>query len=468
MNGNVARIIKEPNHRGFFDLLGVGHESNCRFAWVRRGIGSNSNKWFPLGQKISHGVSSCTPLSTPSDVFSEVATSSIETFKNTDFFMSPNQFFGWRCKRSLAKLHANYIEIDTLEHQILSVAEENQIIDDVLAKLEASSLPLPNAIVKSGSGGLHLYWIYSPVEAFRWRLNVWQQFTEKVKSELGSGLNWHVDTQASLDPTRVLRLPGSCHSKSKRAVLAYVIQQERYEFNSLLQSVGINTERPTYLKPVEKETDRVSKPTVQAKKPLSISQLEKQKSNSKHNINGWWLRTYWAVLNHFKNRQVSEGKRDSVAFILYVALRHIKKDPDLAFEEIRRINDSKIGLSSDELESFLSTARKKKYRYRKETLANYLVNNLDMNVDYLYDSIKVRLTPLEVSIRRQHGALLTAASKKQRTLDSLIQKRSQLLAMGYQVTQANLAEAINISERTVRRYWRILLDKQEVISSASI
>ncbi|MBQ4839828.1 hypothetical protein [Pseudoalteromonas luteoviolacea] len=451
MNYAAQSLPIEHNLRGFYQLLGFGNEKNCRYAWVRRQ--KSKNKWIPLGVNKSGK----TALSSPKDVFSSVATTSIETFKNTDFYISPNEFFDWRCQKQLARLHANYIEIDTNNHQVLDDEQAETVCNEVLSQIQNQDIPMPNAIVKSGSGGLHLYWVYEAVEAYAWRQSVWKEFADTVRNKLGNGELWHVDYKATIDPSRLLRLPGSSHSQSKRTVKAYILTPERFSFDELMHSVGINPERPSYLKPIPTKTKKVE---TTAFKQERVARGKR----SKHNIKEWWLKIYWEVVKHARAQGVKKGQRDSAAFILFVSLLHIKPNADEALEDIKSLNNEIIGLDEDELCSYLSTAIKKKYRYRKSTLATYLEQSLSMNTAFLYElAIKVRLTPEQVSERRSIGAKMTAKVKREKTL----QRLKSILASTANMTLKQLSKAAGVSLSTVKRYKK-LLTEDRVISSVSI
>lgn len=451
MQNTALHLPIEHDHKGFYRLLGFGNEKNCRYAWVKRE--KSKNKWIPLGVNKSGK----TALSSPKDVFSSVATTSIETFKNTDFYISPNEFFDWRCQKQLASLHANYIEIDTHDHLVLDDEQAESVCREVLNQIQNQGIPMPNAIVKSGSGGLHLYWVYEPVEAYTWRQNVWKEFADTIRNKIGQGELWHVDYKATIDPSRLLRLPGSAHSKSKRTVKAYVLTPERFSFDELMQSVGVTPERPGYLKPI------VTKPK-KTDKTHSKQERAARGKRSRHNIKEWWLKVYWEVVKHARTEGIKTGQRDSAAFILFVSLLHIKSSADEALEEIKTLNTQMIGLDDSELTSYLSTAIKKKYRYRKSTLATYLEQSLSMNTAFLYElATKVRLTPEQVSERRSIGAKMTAKAKRSKSISKL----KSVLESAKKMTLKELSAAAGVSISTVKRYKKIL-NEDRLISSVSI
>ena len=441
------------SNRLFFELLGVGQEKYCRYLWVRRVIDNEPdhvNKWLTLG-RVKKGAAD---LSTRDDIFEAVA-KEMPGDDTVDYFLSPNEFFGWRCIKGVSRLHANYIDIDTTVKGSLCEWDQQALIKEVYDRLSSSSVPLPNAIVKSGSGGLHLYWVYEPTEAYRWKVEYWKQFTERLIKILGSGETWKVDSQASLDPSRVLRLPGSLHNKSKKTVKAYVLADSRFDFETLYKSADVHPKRPDHLKLVVGGSSGLSdSEKTKPKRKLSIEQLTVYRTNGKHNIKAWWENVYEQIRYACSTFGVKEGQRDYAAFILFVARYNARNCEDDAYEKIKTDNDAFIHLSEKELKSFLSSARRKQYKYKKETLASYLENNLNMDTSFLYSKPdeKVRLTPEQVREKQSEAALKTASKKRMGTRSKLINAYYALTASASQVSLEAIARRAGLSRRTAYRY----------------
>ena len=379
----------------FTDLL--ENETYCRFLWTSKKRSKKQSSWQVIGQSNNQ------------------KTTSLLDFKlsclSEDVFMSPNQFFNWRNSRQLARLNAMWVEIDTKNHKILSEKQEGQILDEVFQQLAKSALPSPNAYVLSGSGGIHLYWIFEQgVEAYRYRVEAWRQIAKKITSVFTGGALWEVDAAASHDPVRVLRLPGSIHGKSKRVVHAYTDTTQTITFEELAAHCRVDIKRPTY----------PSK--TQGKKQLTPEQKQKKAQTSRHTIGQWWAKTYFQVLNHSRQKGKEqlrrEKKRDLVAFILYVALRHIKGSTD-AFKELEKINNDVIGLDSSELNAYLQTALKVKYKFKKDTLAKY-VESLGINSDYLYVQ-KPKTSPEQIKKSQSLAGYQTAKKRREATYHHLKQ-----------------------------------------------
>ncbi len=390
---------------------------------------------------------------------------------SVDCFVSPNEFFDWRNSKQLSKLHACWVEIDTRDHAILSADQEARIVDEVLEQLVERNLPSPTAYVLSGSGGLHLYWIFEGVQAFHWRKFAWKAMADKL-CDLPGGALWSVDHGASKDPARVLRMVGSIHSKSGRSVDCR-IGGPLYQFESLAKQLGVPCfEPPRPLKSIAADSSKVvaEEPSAQIT-PVEERRADPQPRKStapypnaeapqKHSIKGWWFRIYTQIVSDLRRagRPVVEGRRDNTAYILYVALRHIVTDPDQALERVKELNAELIHLPEKDLIQYLSTAKKTLYKYKKDTLADFLEQQVGIKADFLFRPSPAPLTPDEVKARQAHAARTTAINRLVRTRQRLISCFQALQQTCLTVTQSLLSERSGFSMRTVKRHWRFLLD----------
>ena len=452
------------NNRLFLELLGVGSEEHCRYLWERRkinGTEESTNTWLSVGNPRNK----VGKLKTQSDI-TQMLSQEKPTNETVDYFLSPNEFFSWRCKKGLSKLHANYIDIDTTNHEIKSKHEQQNIIDEVLEIISLTGIPKPNALIKSGSGGLHLYWIYEPVEAYKYRLDSWKKFTYSVIEKLGESKNWKVDATASTDASRVLRLPGSKHNTSKRTVEAHIVKQDLYKIEDLYKDLYIDVKRPNHLKLVPNKKPKISE---SEKRVVSPEKLKMYQVRGRHNIRSWWKKIYENTRMFCKNNGVNEGSRDYAAFILFVSKYNEIEDEQKAFDIIVNDNQSFIHLPLEELTKYLSTARTTQYKYKKETIAQYLSENLNMQTDFLYDfSKKASLTPLEVRKKQKESALSTAEKKRLNTLSSIRTAIVKITTEKLLLTAKLISKYSGIQVRTIYRYWSEINDDYSVIRSASI
>ncbi|WP_163836987.1 hypothetical protein [Spartinivicinus ruber] len=441
----------------FSRLLGIGEESYCRYLWSPR---IKEKAWQATGTRQSgKSVVSIKDFKLKAEAYVPALDSKR---CSVDLFISPNQFFDWRNTKQLASLHANWLEIDTKGHAVLSEAEEQTIIAEVFAQIAQAGLPEPTGYILSGTGGIHLYWIYAGVEAYKWRVDIWRNITTKLGKALTGGDLWHVDWGASRDPARVMRMIGTYHGKTGRLTQGYV-GGPFYSFANLAQLLNV-----PYKQPVQAAASSTVA-VLPKKKPLVVvNPGDQNKVSGRHTIGQWWAKIYFHTLNHLRKTGVPEGKRDSAAFILYVALRHMKPSEEDAFKAILTLNDELIKLPQDQLIKYLSTARKTHYKYRKDSVADYLERLLGIDSRFLFENDKAPLTPEEVKQSQSVAAQTTAQTRRTQTLSQLMQAAKQLVEAGLNATQTAVAGLAGKSVRTVKRYWSEITQEKGVIRSASI
>ncbi|AOT07593.1 hypothetical protein [Pseudoalteromonas luteoviolacea] len=172
-----------------------------------------------------------------------------------------------------------------------------------------------------------------------------------------------------------------------------------------------------------------------------------------HNIKDWWLKCINTIQIHFRKQgKVPKSKRDKTAFILFVALQHLNKDS--AFEKLVKINGELIGFSLEELDGLTKTAKSTFYKYKKETLAEYLEDLLDYCPEYLFTKPKVKLSSDEIKQRQKKAAKDTAIKKRNSSRELVREAFNELInETGKKPTQRQVAERAGLGLRTVKRYW---------------
>lgn len=424
----------------FLDKLGVGSESHCRYAWSHQ-IKKDNSQWRAIGHRSSNKRTyKLKDIYLDAEAF---VPEKGERRCSVDCYLSPNQFWDWRNTKQLASLNASWLEIDTIEHKCLTLSQEKIVIREVFEQLESSEVPLPSGYVLSGSGGIHLYWLYTEVSAYFWRVKAWREIATSLIDSLSGGDLWEVDAGASRDPSRVLRIPGTIHSKSGRTVKAFLNNEASYSFEDLALKCNISLEKPRLEIVVEQDRKVAAKPSKSVKK-------QTDKVTGRHTIRMWWSKVFNHVHHHARLTGVKEGKRDSTAFILFVALKHMVNE-NIAWERIKKINSEIINLEPKELETYLATAQKVQYKYSKATLSMYLSKQLGMDVSFLFDN-RCKLSANEIRSRQQEGAELTAIKKSTQTLQNLVSK-AYVVARSQTLTQALLVQSSQKSLSTVKRYW---------------
>jgi len=445
-------------------LLGVGREQYCRYAWSKVINSTKQSKapsaWQAIGKRQSgKPVTSLVDFKLQAEGYLKQEGRRVCSL---DVFLSPNQFFDWRNTKQLSLLHANWIDIDTVEHAILSLQEQEQIIAQVLQIIDETELPAPTGFVTSGSGGLHLYWIYQGIPAYKSNVALWRELATSLSKSLRDkrpeSASWVVDFKASHDPARVMRLPGTFHSGSGRQVQAYV-GGRLYEFHQLA-ALLLGSEKVIEACQSQNQVVRELKISPTKKSAHKIP----DKSPGKHTIGQWWFRVYTQICTHARRNGVSLGQRDYYAFMLYVALRHIKPTKEEALATVSELNKEFIHLTDDELKAYLKTAHQKGYKYRKDTLAEYLESNLGISSGFLYLNMPRPLSANEIKSRQQNAAKQTAEKRCDRTLASLKAAMQKLVEARLKATQEAIASLANRSVRTVRRYWRELLNEMRTFA----
>lgn len=451
--------VKSPSE--FTKLLEVGLENKyCRYLWSKKIDKTKFPAWQPIGvRKSGKPVTSLLDFKLKSEAY--IAAKG-EKRCSVDVFYSPNQFFDWRNTKQLAQLHANWLEIDTKDHEILSEVQQKEIAIEIAEIISNENLPAPTGYITSGSGGIHFYWIYKGEAAFRKRVRVWREITlvlaRTLKKARPTSAHWSVDFSASRDPARVLRLPGTYHGGSGRITRAF-LGGPIYKFEELARS--LITSEQNLLALTTLPSSELRSLDTSKNEPVESNKLNDQKTTSstgKHTIAQWWFRIYSVVCTSARAGGVKEhANRDLYLFILFVALRHIRKSPEDALDSVLQLNKEFIHLDEEEARGYLKTALNTHYKYRKDTIAAYLESNLGINPEFLFENQKIKLTEMEIKSRQKKSAVKTSSSRRTTTLSAIKEAISTLEKTGVKVTQKSVALLSNRSERTVRRHWSEVL-----------
>lgn len=369
--------------------------------------------------------------------------------KSVNCYFTPNEFFRWPKTKNLALLKANWIEIDLNNKcspdEVRNI--EKKTVNEVFHRLQLSKVPPPTGYVLSGSGGMHIYWIYEPVEAKSINKQLWREITKRLIESIGKSESfWHVDVIATNRANGFMRIPGTVHGKTGLHA-RYYNSGYTYTFNEMLLSLDL-----------EQLSKKLKELALNRKsKVISLPKREKVKQNNKkrhgHSIKEWWMKCINSIQMHFNNIGfVPQGKRDKTAFILFVAYQHLNKKT--AFERLSKFNNELIGFSTEELNSLTSAAKNTFYKYKKETLSTYLEDLLGYTPEYLNTQPKVKLSNDEIK-QRQKRAAQDTASKKRTNSQVIVRNAIRELTMetGKKPIQRKVAERTGLGLRTVKRYW---------------
>lgn len=270
-----------------------------------------------------------------------------QDFNKENVFMSLNTFYStFRRLEYLKELKAQFIDLDTYKtgftkEQILMNLEENYF---------NQSIPRPNFIVDSGRG-LYLIWLLNSVPSKA--LPLWKAIEEYLYSLLKP---FGADRQA-LDPTRVLRVPGSINSKSNTIVK--VIDQYDYVYD---------------LREIQKEF---------------LPELEERKAKKKgrpsktvfiHRERSLYYARIQDIIKLCELREYDlKGNRELVLFLYRYYLCSFLEDTEKALQDVLELNREFIyPLMKTEVIRATRSAEKvylskdKQYRYKNETLIELL------------------------------------------------------------------------------------------------
>lgn len=142
-----------------------------------------------------------------------------QNFEQDNVYISLNTFYStFRRIEFLKELKAQFIDLDIYKTNFT----KQQILMNLENNYFNKSIPRPNMIIDSGRG-LYLIWLINSVPSKA--LPLWKAVEEYLYNSLKQ---FGADRKA-LDPTRVLRVPGSFNSKSNTQVK--IIEQYDYIYD---------------------------------------------------------------------------------------------------------------------------------------------------------------------------------------------------------------------------------------------
>ena len=269
-----------------------------------------------------------------------------QDFNQENVYISINTFYStFRRLEYLKELKAQFIDLDIYKTGFTKA----QIIMHLETDYFNKSIPRPNLIIDSGRG-LYLIWLLNSVPSKA--LPLWKAVEEYLYSVLKP---FGADRQA-LDPTRVLRVPGSINSKSKTTVS--IID----EYDYIYDLREIQNEYLPELKPKEKKKGRPSKTVfIHRERSLYFARIQDI--------------TKLCELREYDLK----GHRELILFLYRYYLCYFLEDTKKALEDVLELNREFIyPLSENEVIRATRSAEKvylskdKDYRYKNETLIELL------------------------------------------------------------------------------------------------
>ena len=271
-----------------------------------------------------------------------------QDFNQENVYISINTFYStFRRLEYLKELKAQFIDLDIYKTGFT----KEQIIMHLEADYFNKSIPRPNLIIDSGRG-LYLIWLLNSVPSKA--LPLWKAVEEYLYSVLKP---FGADRQA-LDPTRVLRIPGSINSKSKTTV--NVIEQYDYIYD--LREI-----QNEYLPELE---ERKAKKKGRPSKKVFI-----------HRERSLYYARIQDIIKLCELREYDlRGHRELILFLYRYYLCYFLEDTQKALEDVLELNREFIyPLSETEVIRATRSAEKvylskdKDYKYKNETLIELLL-----------------------------------------------------------------------------------------------
>ena len=270
-----------------------------------------------------------------------------QDFNQENVYISINTFYStFRRLEYLKELKAQFIDLDIYKTGFTKA----QIIMHLETDYFNKSIPRPNLIIDSGRG-LYLIWLLNSVPSKA--LPLWKAVEEYLYSVLKQ---FGADRQA-LDPTRVLRVPGSINSKSNTTV--NVIEQYDYIYD--LREI-----QNEYLPELE---ERKAKKKGRPSKTVFI-----------HRERSLYFARIQDITKLCELREYDlKGHRELILFLYRYYLCSFTEDVQKALEDVLELNSMFIyPLKENEVIRATRSAERvyldknKDYKYKNETLIELL------------------------------------------------------------------------------------------------
>ncbi|WP_455539840.1 hypothetical protein [Terrisporobacter sp.] len=274
-------------------------------------------------------------------------------FTQEDIYISLNTFYKtYRRIENLKEINCIHMDLDTYKTQFTKAQILMNLEDNYFGK----KIPIPNLIIDSGRG-LYLIWLINPVP-YR-ALPLWKAVEEYLYKELKE---FGADRMA-LDPTRVLRVPGSINSKSNTTVRIL----ERNEYVHKLREI-----QEEYLPdiPLKEKSDLID--LKKGQKSKNIVYLFNERSLYLARM------TDLVKICELRNYDI-QGEREIILFLYRYYLNYFLEDEEKALNDILELNRMFVRpLPIKELTRATESAEKvykskgKDYKYKNETLIELL------------------------------------------------------------------------------------------------
>lgn len=350
-----------------------------------------------------------------------------QDFNQENVYISINTFYStFRRLEYLKELKAQFIDLDIYKTKF----SKEQIIMHLEADYFNKKIPRPNLIIDSGRG-LYLIWLLNSVPSKA--LPLWKAVEEYLYSVLKP---FGADRQA-LDPTRVLRVPGSINSKSNTTVK--VIEQYDYIYD--LREI-----QNEYLPELE---ERKAKKKGRPSKTVFI-----------HRERSLYYARIQDIIKLCELREYDlKGHRELILFLYRYYLCYFLEDTQKSLEDVLELNREFVyPLSETEVIRATRSAEKvylskdKDYKYKNETLIELLlITELEETHMSTIISKKEYKRRENIRVKKAYQEKLKSEGKvsEKEKLSQRREKIKALLEQGFK--QKDICLLLNISKPTYVR-----------------
>ncbi|MBC8632825.1 DNA-binding response regulator [[Eubacterium] tenue] len=274
-------------------------------------------------------------------------------YAQENIYLSQNTFYK-PCRRieNIKELNCNYIDLDTYNTEFT----KDQILMNLNDNYFGKRIPTPNFIIDSGRG-LYLQWLIRPVPYMA--LPLWKAVEEYLYKELKE---FGADRKA-LDPTRLLRPPGSINSKSKTVVKIIEVNNYIHDLRE------IQTE---YLPEIPKKEKNKSSAPKKKGRPKKVVYMFNERS--------LYLARIKDIVKICELRNYDlEGEREIILFLYRYYLNYFFEDGQKALEDTLELNmmfakplaEKEVTKATESAERAYKS-KTKDYKYKNETLIELL------------------------------------------------------------------------------------------------
>lgn len=367
---------------------------------------------------------------------------------SVNLYSSVNTFYKpVRNNDNLRQLNSLYIDLDIYNKGL----GKEQALTSIEFLVQTERIPMPTFIIDSGRG-LYMYWVIESAPGkFKNVLKLYghiQSFLYDMTKDLGADPN-------ALDPSRVLRIPGSFNTKSNTNVKILEYNEDkiytlRFMQQFMNEAQGIDWSKIQEEIKERKKGKKNNKGKSKIKRLFTFYSLAISRARDLENI--CFMRNYNII-----------GYRNTLLHIYAYQMMLIHQNYNVAKHRTKELNEKlKQPLSKQDINDICKSVHKayeehlkdsnKGYNYKNETI----IEKLDITaaeqrkMQVLIDSREKNERDKERKRRqrRNKDGLTTRQARKQ----ELITKVKELSAKG--LKQAEIAKEIGIKQGTVSKYLR--------------